>query len=107
MKLYIAGQVTGIKNLNRPRFYAVASSLQRLGYETVVPHDHVPAAATWHEAMEICLPLLLECDGLALIDGWQHSEGAMLEVKLARNLLIDTRGVKEWIARSEFMIEER
>jgi len=43
---------------------------------------------SWHEAMKICISELVLCSGIALLQGWQRSRGAALELKLAQDLRI-------------------
>jgi hypothetical protein len=42
----------------------------------------------WHEAMKRCIGQLVQCDGVALLRGWQQSRGATLELKLAQEMNI-------------------
>ena len=42
----------------------------------------------WHKAMRLCVGEMSKCVGIALLQGWQHSRGAMLELKLAQDLHI-------------------
>jgi hypothetical protein len=47
------------------------------------PHD-----LDWHKAMRVCISELVKCGGIALLQGWQRSKGAALELKLAQDLHI-------------------
>jgi hypothetical protein len=40
----------------------------------------------WYKAMKRCIGVLVICDGIALLQGWQRSRGATLELKLAQDL---------------------
>ncbi len=47
-----------------------------------------PDIGCWFKEMRICVGELAKCDGMALLQGWQESAGAALEIKLAQNLRI-------------------
>lgn len=73
--------------LNFPVFNAEAARLRALGFEVVNPADLNPVPDTgWHECMRNDLKALLDCDALALLDGWQRSAGAHLEMHVAHRV---------------------
>ena len=87
-KLYLAGPVTGMVDDNRHAFSRWAAYLRHLGWHVVVPVE-LPEPlpnATWHDWMRICLPHVLECDVVAMLDGWEDSRGARLEYDVARGI---------------------
>jgi len=86
-RLYVAGPMTGIKNLNFPAFHAEAGRLRALGYEVVNPAEiNSDPNAKWADCMRADIPELLKCDGIALLPGWQLSRGASLEHRIATDL---------------------
>lgn len=100
-KLYIAGPMTGYEQWNFPEFFRVEKALLELGYEVVNPaHNDGPDLEsalksagsaekpnyTWNYYMRRDLPHVMECDGLLVLDGWQKSKGAQLEVHVAKAL---------------------
>lgn len=86
-RIYISGPMTGLPELNFPAFNAEAARLRSLGFEVVNPADLNPDPATgWHECMRRDLAALLTCDALALMDGWQKSSGAHLEMHVAHRV---------------------
>lgn len=85
-RLYLCGPVTGVPDLNRPAFDEAAETLREAGYAVLVPHDAVPAHARWQDAMRMCIAAMLGCDGVALIDGWERSRGAAIEIDIARKV---------------------
>lgn len=99
MKLYIAGPCTGFIEYNRPSFERAAAELQAEGYDVVIPHDYVPTTATHDEAMNTCIPLMLSCDGVALLPGWWDSKGALMEVRWTRRYSMPALGVNWWLSR--------
>lgn len=97
--LYIAGPMTGLPGYNLPAFAVAAVELEALGYRTVNPGRHgVNPLYTWRDYLRRGLVELLECDGVALLDGWEHSKGATLEVHVARALEMPVRPLTEWFA---------
>lgn len=52
---------------------------------------------TWTWYMRHALRMLLECEGVALLPGWQQSRGAVLEVTNARSLDMPLDTVEGWI----------
>lgn len=90
-KVYISGPMTGLPDFNRPAFHAAAAQLRQAGYEVRNPADvRLGPDATWSDYMRVDLPMLLECDLVALLPGWHKSRGARLEYTVATDLGIRT-----------------
>lgn len=86
-RIYLSGPMTGLPDLNFPAFHAEADRLKALGYEVVNPADLNPdPEASWHDCLRRDLVALLDCDTLALLDGWQQSTGAHLEMHVAHRV---------------------
>lgn len=86
-RIYISGPMTGIQDFNFPAFHAEADRLRALGYDVVNPAEINPdTTMEWHECMRRDLAELLTCDALALMDGWQKSAGAHLEMHVAHRV---------------------
>lgn len=87
MKLYIAGPMTGLPDLNFPAFHAEAARLRALGYEVANPAEINPEPGmAWAECMRRDIPELVRCDGVVLLEGWERSRGASLEAHIAHSL---------------------
>lgn len=88
MKVYISGPITGHHyNEVESCFNTSEDKLKSLGYETVNPlNNGLPKESTWDEHMKADLKLLLDCDAIYLLDGWEHSKGAIIEFELAKSL---------------------
>lgn len=95
-RVYIAGPITGLPDLNRQAF---ADEFNRLAatneYFPVNPH-HVPDPKTsltgdalWQYYMRECVKLLADCDIARFLPGWQNSRGACVEHRLALELGIE------------------
>ena len=104
-RLYISGPVTGIENDNIQAFEDARRKLRRY-YMVDIPHEYVYAGAPHEEAMVILVHQLTSnkysyvhdkrvnrYDGVALLPGWEQSEGARLE----REMCIRDRGRPFWV----------
>ncbi|ACC71080.1 DUF4406 domain-containing protein [Paraburkholderia phymatum] len=87
MKLYLSGPMTGLPDLNKPAFHAEAARLEALGFEVENPAlvDLGPFA-TWLDYMRVDIKLAVDCDGIAMLPGWEQSRGAPIERNLLRDL---------------------
>jgi hypothetical protein len=97
-KLYVAGPMTGIDDFNYPAFHSAADQLRRSDYEVLNPADiKTDEVQEWSWYMKRAIAKLVQCDGLALLDGWETSQGAILEVNLAHNLGLEIRHFVAWL----------
>ena len=63
-------------------------------------HWDVRPGEKWPAAMRTTLmAILAQADGLAMLDGWERSEGAQLEANVARSLMMPVKTVSQWAAR--------
>jgi hypothetical protein len=97
---YISGRMTGLPEYNYPAFFAAEEYiLKNWPYTTDEPIVHNPAridelhdldpndrtnSREWYltEALE----MLLKCDTIVMLDGWEESAGARLEFDIAKEL---------------------
>lgn len=87
MRVYVAGPMTGLPQLNYPAFHAVAEVLRRIGYEVESPAENdAPVSGEWRDWMRLGLTQMLRCDTVATLKGWKKSKGARLEVQVASAL---------------------
>jgi len=95
-RIYISGPMSGLPALNFPAFFAEAARLRGLGYEVVNPAelDHGPEP-TWHECMRADIAAMMSCNTVALLDGWERSNGAHLELHLAHRVGMEVLISKE------------
>lgn len=92
--IYIAGPMSGYQDFNRPAFYAAAEILREHGFRVVTPADAY-SGDCWEQGMKHDIPVMLSCDLVSLLDGWERSRGARLEVFIARELGIPVETMKE------------
>lgn len=98
LKVYIIGPVTGREDRNLGAFCDAAYRLAEAGYEPVLPHSVVPEDAGWPRALLASVHRMLECDGVAMLTGWEHSQGACVERGVCLDIgLPPIKTVEEWI----------
>lgn len=102
MKLYVIGKVTGIDADNKPKFESVRAHLiAALGCEVEIPHDTIISGTGWAEAMRQSIARMATADGVAMLEDWTESPGAMLEFEIASAMavrgLLEVRLWWQWI----------
>jgi len=87
-KLYICGPMTGIKNFNFPAFNKAAKDLESLNFKVVNPASfQEDTEKTWDYYMrKDIIEMLRKCDKIVTLPGWEKSQGAKLEVYIAKKL---------------------
>lgn len=83
MRIYIAGPMTGLPELNFPAFFREADRLRADGHEPVNPAELNPDGASWGDCMRKDIAELVKCDAIQLLPGWRSSKGATLEHDIA------------------------
>lgn len=101
-KVYISGPITGIDFGNRFAFSCARCALELCGYEVVDPSEvQLDDDASWADYMKADLKLLLDCDYIFMLEGWEDSKGARLERELAENLGIEEIDLDEECERAK------
>ena len=100
-RVYIAGPMTGMIDLNFPAFHAAAAEYRKRGAFVINPAEinggDTEIAQTekmsaeqyqahWIKCMKRDIAALLTCDTIVMLPGWQGSRGASLENRIARDL---------------------
>jgi hypothetical protein len=86
-RVYLAGPMSGLPDMNYPAFNAEAARLRALGYQVENPAEN-PVQPSWEDYMKQAIAQMLTCDLVALLPNWHESRGAMLEHHIASNLSI-------------------
>lgn len=93
MRIYISGPMTGLPDNNYPAFHRAAGFWRAVGWEVVNPAEEDeaelavnPVEKTWVDYIRRDIALLLPCNALAQLPGWQASVGALLEFQIAAAL---------------------
>lgn len=85
-RVYVAGPMTGVVDLNFPAFHEAAGALRQLGCEVFNPAD-TAGPKTYREYLTIDLDWICrQADAIALLPGWQNSKGARAERATAEAL---------------------
>ena len=95
-KIYIAGPMSGLPDCNYPAFHAAADVLSVRGYEVVNPAMSELDKAHYVDFLREDLRWMLDCDAVAVLEGWWESAGARNEVMVAGLLKMPVRTVEEW-----------
>ncbi len=89
-RVYIAGPISGMPDLNFPAFNAAASRLLHLGFVVENPVANWdapdPTSRSWLDWMRMDLVRMSRVDWLFMLPGWQRSRGATIEHRLASDL---------------------
>jgi len=96
-KIYIAGRVTGVKpEVYEKQFATVKAELEKAGHEVINPLTDIPHEDTtnWGLTIMECLPYVAQCDCIALLPGWQRSNGAQIEYHFACGLKLQILQVR-------------
>ncbi len=111
-RIYVIGPVTGIEDDNRPAFEEARKKLRSVGYWVEIPHVFVPSGAPHDEAMRISINALTSSStffrgniskyesvyqGVAVLPGWEDSQGALCEHLVAEQCGIPCKTVDEWL----------
>ena len=82
MKIYISGPISGYDlNERKAAFHKVQEYLLDTGYEPVNPFSS--EEKSYSDYMRADLKLLLGCDTIFLMNGWNHSRGCIAERNVA------------------------
>lgn len=97
MIIYISGPMTGLPNLNREAFQLAHEYLREAGHEVLNPAT-IPESPDkqWADYMRDALAMMLKAEAVALLSGWRKSRGAIVEWKLAKDLDMPIRLVRNW-----------
>lgn len=87
MKIYLSGPMSNLPDHNIPTFNRYARLLREAGFKVVSPPELGDGSTmTWQQYLRIDIKALCDCDTLACLPGWEHSDGAQLEIHLAHRL---------------------
>lgn len=114
-RLYVSGKIAGIPEPEAiENFLKACNDLLDAGYETLNPFeigncsdrepfpcrgdDHYTMGThTWECYLRYDIMWMLPCDGVALLDNWTTSKGAVLELFVARQCGLPVKTVSDWI----------
>ena len=86
--VYLSGPMTGLPDYNRPAFDKLAADIRAEGKTDFNPAEvgerDVIRTRSWYMRKDI--EALLKSDSVHVLQGWEKSEGAKLEIEIARQL---------------------
>lgn len=84
-KVYISGAIAHYDMNERKEAFADAEQrLRGMGFSPVNPFlNGLPDEAHWREHMRADIRLLLDCEFIYMLQGWELSKGAKLELDVA------------------------
>ena len=86
-RVYMAGPMTGLPELNFPAFNQEAERLRAEGLQVLNPADHgIVDGADWADYLRHDIAGLASCERIHLLRGWTKSKGACLEMTIAKAL---------------------
>ena len=87
MYVYLSGPMTGLPDLNFPAFAQGEEILSQDGQTVLNPTKlGEPQGWEWADFMRRDIVAMLQCNGIALLPGWEKSRGALLEYQVALSL---------------------
>lgn len=95
IKVYISGRITGrpSKEIDHA-FNEGHLKLHSMGFESVSPWNG-DEGLTWNQYMKRDIKMLMDCDMILMLEGWDRSKGACIEreicLKLNYPVLYETR----------------
>lgn len=85
--IYVSGPYTApsseelAQNIQRAKLTGL--KVRAVGFVPIVPHLAIlhddPRVFTYDKAMNECLEILVRCDAILMMEGWQESRGARIE----------------------------
>lgn len=86
-RIFIAGPMSHYPEFNFPAFNEVADRCRALGWHVENPADNgVTEGYRWEDYLRDSLTQLVTCQYIYMLPGWQDSNGAQLELYVAKAL---------------------
>lgn len=78
--------MSGLPDFNYPAFEEAAREMRGFGWEVISPNENHGGRTDLprEEYFRTDIPQLVTCDAILMLNGWQKSEGAKLELDVAR-----------------------
>ncbi|MCL1812252.1 MAG: DUF4406 domain-containing protein [Treponema sp.] len=93
-RIYLCGPISGREDVYEELFYKVQKEIawkakkEGVEIEIVSPSTFPCKDLSWEAALKYCIKKLVDCDGIAVLQGWEHSRGCLLELEIAGRLKI-------------------
>lgn len=90
-RIYLAGPMRGLPELNFPKFNEVANKLRAAGHAVFNPAENAPRIPSTADGLDdfsywmaIDLSEVCKAEAIVMLPGWEASKGARLELHTAR-----------------------
>ena len=97
---YIAGPMSGYEDFNFPAFHKAAEVLRQFPRysEVINPAENFDGRQDldWQTYLRTAIQQVAASDEVVVLEGWEESKGASLEVHIARQLGLPVWEYKEW-----------
>jgi len=87
-RIYLAGPMTGMPGHNFPTFHAAAERFRKAGWDVANPAENFQGRTDLPRSayLRADVASLAQCDAIALLPGWDRSDGATLEAVIAAEI---------------------
>lgn len=100
-KVYISGPITGYADYNKPAFMEAARIVSNAGFQPINPvYNGIEDDAPWEEHLRADIPMLLMCDCIVMLPGWEKSKGALLERVIAEAFHMEQYFIRNGVLRA-------
>jgi hypothetical protein len=94
-KIYLCGPISGREEKEyKEHFEKVCFEISKraekenIEFVLVSPPTFPCKEMSWEDALKYCVKQMVDCDGIAVLQGWKRSKGCRLELELAGRLKI-------------------
>lgn len=90
-RIYISAPISGYDLTERRRLFSnVEAVLLRYGYAVSNPMENgLPADATTREHLRADFRMLLDCDAMVFLEGWERSAGCQSEFHVGNSIGVE------------------
>ena len=81
-RVYIAGPITNRLDTYKLDFASAKAYLESKGHLVMSPHV-LPLGFDWEDYLEISIEMMMACDAVYVLKGWEESKGTKLEIEMA------------------------
>jgi hypothetical protein len=110
-RIYLCGPISGRPEQEYEEHFAQVeaeikkrAAAEGIALETVSPPSFPCRDMSWEDALKYCIKQLVDCDGIAALQGWSRSRGCLLELEIAGRLKIPVVHIQP--PADEYAIEE-
>jgi len=95
---YIAGPMTGIEDYNYPAFHEAAKALRASGIMVINPAENFDGdqSLPYTQYIRLAVKQMASASHVVTLDGWEDSDGAVLEVTIANALDLPVTRYEDW-----------